>query len=77
MNTSFNLVLNKNVITFDIITAVSSVTDKKVICNGPASLNTLSGELIQLITIIDCTKSEFNKLKNKATLKSLFKSKVA
>ena len=77
MNTSFNLVLNQNVEASEVLFAISNVTDKKAIVNGPAWINTLSEDLVQMITILDCTKVEFNKMKRSPALKSFFVDKVA
>lgn len=77
MNTSFNFIINKEISVSDALDDTCSVTEKKVILNGPASRNSLSNDLVQMITIMDCTKAEFNKIKRKAPLKTLFKLKVA
>lgn len=76
MNTSFNLVLNKTVSVKRVLREISR-KGKLAIANGPSSVNPLSEEEIQLITILDCTREEFNQMKRQVSLKTFFTNKIA
>lgn len=73
MNTSFNVVLNRvNVET--VVNAINTLNVKTAIVNGSTFNHSNYGE-VQTVTLLDCDRKTFNKIKNRVAVKSFFTTK--
>ena len=74
MNTSFNVVTNE-LNPQEVVDAINAMGVKEAIINGITTTNPLTGAVVQLVTILDCDRKTFNKIKNRVALKGYFISK--
>lgn len=81
MNTSFNAIIKQvNVqpiveqVDADEIILIIHNMGFKAIKNGPTWKNVMTNEEVQTITLLDCDRNTFNKIKNRVALKSYFNS---
>jgi len=70
MNISFNINIEENDANA-IIDEINKLGIKTAIINGIPSKDAISGNMIQLITVLDCDRKSFNRIKNRKSVRKL------
>jgi hypothetical protein len=75
MNTSFN-VITSSVNAEEIVSKINALNVKTAIVNGIETNHSTYG-MIQMVTLLDCDRKTFNKIKNRVAVKSYFRDGFA